>query len=139
MNGAVLMTGGALLVGGAVYGAGEWLSARWGIDVRPVIYTGAGAGALLALSGLPFAWLVKRSAPHDPNGAQTWKWWGTGLLVRLGLLLLFSVPVAFDLFPRYATTGRMTMMAVYLTLFFAEVAWLANELLKPNNAIKPKA
>lgn len=104
--------------------AGESLAWGIGCGVRTAVYLGGIAGLLLAAVGLPFAIALSGLAKTSGSEKRFWHCWGTGLLVRLALLVTFACGLAWQQ-PEHFGVALLSMMALYLPMMLAEAVWTA--------------
>ena len=120
-----------LLALGCLLTVAAEIMAQWiDRDLRVPIYAGGASGLLLVVAGLPFAAkLTKVAASAD---ALFWKWWGTGLLIRMVLLLILAL-VLTNYFLEQRAAALLSMIGVYLVGMFVEAAWLAKSFFSVNS------
>lgn len=121
-TGLALLGFGLLAAG--VAGAAEGLSRAFGAELRVPIYAGGCAGILLGLVGIPFAVKLAGIAGAKDESGAFWRWWGLGMLSRLGLMLVLALSLA-AAFDKQAMPALLSMVAAYLVGMFAEAGWLA--------------
>ena len=121
---------GLVFLTGLVIAAAEVLGAVLNLAIRIPIYAGGLAGIAIGIGGLLFA--VKLSNLKRGSDAGFWKWWGTGMLTRLFLLLGFSMLLAWQ-FKNQMTAALLAMAVIYLMSMFAEAAWLAKVFFTTDN------
>ncbi|MFH0939191.1 MAG: hypothetical protein V1899_07920 [Planctomycetota bacterium] len=113
---------GLLALGGLLAAAAEIMARLLDCGLRVPIYAGGAAGLLLVVVGLPFA--AKLTGVATSDDASFWKWWGTGLLTRMILLLILALALA-AYFSERRAAALLSMISVYLIGMFVEAAWLA--------------